>query len=118
MTKKEVKDLIFIASELVGVDISKNTKVRKHEYAFGRQLVIYVLITNNRCGYEVAGNIFGKHHTSAIHAKQTIQNRIDTEPKFKSEYSKILDYYKKTVLKTEVKYKHLRISRSKQIINR
>lgn len=54
------------------------SKSRDRQLVFIRHLAIYLILTKTRLTFKATGEIFGRDHTTAIHAKKMIQNYLDT----------------------------------------
>jgi chromosomal replication initiator protein len=54
------------------------SKSRDRQLVFIRHLAIYLILTKTRLTLKATGLIFGRDHTTAIHAKRMIENYLDT----------------------------------------
>lgn len=84
--------LIGIVSSIVGVDILKNTRERRH--VTGR--AIFYKIYKDLEGWTLSdiGRIFDKNHATVLHNISTIEAYMETEPELASLYNRCLSLYK------------------------
>jgi hypothetical protein len=84
--------LIGIVSSIVGVDILKNTRERRH--VTGR--AIFYKIYKDLEGWTLSdiGRIFNKNHATVLHNISTIEAYMETEPELASLYNRCLSLYK------------------------
>lgn len=59
------------------------SKSRKLNVVITRQLLMYMLTVNIKIPFEQIASIFGKNHATVIHARNTIENWIDTNHEMK-----------------------------------
>jgi hypothetical protein len=84
--------LIGIVSSIVGVDILKNTRERRH--VTGR--AIFYKIYKDLEGWTLSdiGRMFDKNHATVLHNISTIEAYMETEPELASLYNRCLSLYK------------------------
>jgi len=70
--------------EQVDADIL-HTRTRKEPWLMTRQLIM-TLALNQSYTQEVAGRYFCLDHTTALHAKKSIMNRVATDKVFREKY--------------------------------
>ena len=101
---KNIQDIQSVIAVIIcndeGISIDDlRQKTKKREIAFARQLIIYFSKkVIPKISFRLAGAYFGKHHSTAIHACNTVQNLYDTDTNIKMKielyYEKILENLK------------------------
>jgi chromosomal replication initiator protein len=54
------------------------SKSRDRQLVFIRHLAIYLILTKTKTTLKATGEIFGRDHTTAMHAKKAIEDYLDT----------------------------------------
>ena len=81
-----------------------NTKSRKRELCFPRQVAMYLIKENTNLSYGYIGGIFnGKDHATIVHAKRTVFNLMQSDKKINEDVKK---------LQKEIKFKSSAIKRN------
>jgi hypothetical protein len=84
--------LMEIVSSIVGVDILKNTRERRHVTA----RAIFYKIYKDLEGWTLSdiGRMFDKDHATVLHGISAIEAYMETEPELALLYSRCLNLYK------------------------
>jgi hypothetical protein len=88
-----------------------NKKTREREICFTRQLCMYLgLLSIRKLTLAQAGHYFGKDHATALHAKKTIQNLIDTDLKVRQKVSEYISKINgESAIKLPLQYEIMKI---------
>lgn len=66
-------------------------KTRKREYVQPRQQAMFIIYRMfPKKSLQSIGNLFGKDHTTVLHAKKTVNNLIDTDRKYRLRFEDLL----------------------------
>ena len=74
---------------------SLSTKTREGGVVYGRQLVMFMLISEYHQQTKLTGNLFNKDHATAIYSRHLIQGLIDVDDKQTIEDLKLIKEYLK-----------------------
>ncbi len=85
-TKKHIsiEDIQRLVCDYFGIDSNKvREKTRKQEIVEARQIAMYLSKTMTKSSLKTIGLHFGgRDHSTVIHAITSVENRLDTSPKF------------------------------------
>jgi len=80
--QKKIKIIIPLLCRIGNISkASLFSKSRKGKIVYIRQLFIYILVTDLKQGLERSAGLFGLDHSTAIHARNKIQDWIDINDK-------------------------------------
>ena len=79
MNTKTIKPKVEeIVTRFTGQPFSDDVKCRRRELVWNRQLAITIML-NIGFTQEQAGAVYGKNHATALHAKRTVYNVMETD---------------------------------------
>jgi chromosomal replication initiator protein len=92
-SQNEIDMLKAIVADHYSITIERiNAKTRKQEVVLARYAFAYLLRKYTKLSLLLIGvNMGGRDHTTAIHAIQTFQNYLDTEPETKMNFSCLIE---------------------------
>jgi chromosomal replication initiator protein len=76
------------------MEISKETvmsKSRKHDCVLTRHLCIYFIWETSFWTLKRVGKLFGRHHSTIIHALNSVNDRIDVDKRFRHMFNHLHD---------------------------
>ena len=78
-----------------------NSKSRKREVVYTRQLIMYFLI-KHKFTTSTAAKKVNREHATAIHARMQIETLMETEPHIKKQVESLARYFKKMTKETVI----------------
>lgn len=87
-------DLESVVCKIVGVKTTDiHSKLRNHKFVLARQIIIYIDHIYNKKTYESSAGRFGLTKSMTKHSIDTLNNLIETDPKIRALFNKILSEY-------------------------
>lgn len=85
----------IVASQWLTTVEEMHTKKRNGDVAEARQVVMWYAHERRGYSFFMAGKIFGKNHATAIHARNTVNNLIETDRNFRGRLETVLRHIEK-----------------------
>lgn len=95
--RKKIENIICNGEAIIPAVLQ--TKSRKREIVFARQVIMFFLYKYTKMSWYMIGHAYGKDHATAIHAVKTINNLADTDKKIAgkmADYDKQIRYHHRT----------------------
>ena len=88
--EERAKDIVSYISLIKQLSISQlKEKNRKREIVYARQLCMFFIKEKTSMYLTGIGKLFGKDHTTVIHAVQTIKDLVYSDPRVRTEIDEL-----------------------------
>lgn len=87
------EDIAKVVATAIGKELEVlKMKSRKPEIVQDRLLIVYLIMKGlPKCNHRKIADVFKYDRTTIYHARESIQNRIDTEPEYKARVHQLCD---------------------------
>jgi len=85
----------IVASQWFTTVEEMHTKKKNRDVVDARNIVMWYAHERRGYTFNTAGKIFGKNHATAIHARNTVNNLIETDRNFRERFNAVLHQIEK-----------------------